>query len=114
MSQSLANGMFANLNTGMIGVQMSLAEALDAAKRYGFGGIDFSIEEAADLASIHGTAYVRHLAETAGVRLGNWGLPVDFRNDEMAWMDGLEKLPAQADAGCRAWLLAHGHVDNAL
>ncbi len=112
LSQSQANGMFANLNTGMIGVQMALAEAMDAAERYGFRGIDFSIEEAADLVGIHGTAYVRHLADAAGVRLANWGLPVDFRNDEAAWLDGLKKLPAQAalaaELGCRrtaTWIM---------
>jgi len=96
--------MYTNLNTGMIGVQAGLNEAIDAAKRFGFGGIDFSIDEAADLVNIHGPAYITDLAANAGVRLGNWGLPVDFRNDEAAWQAGLDRLPAQAklaaELGC--------------
>lgn len=96
--------MYTNLNTGMIGVQADLAQTIDAAKRFGFGGIDFSIDEAAALADEHGVAYVTDLAADAGVRLGAWGLPVDFRNDEAAWQTGLAKLPAQAklaaDLGC--------------
>ncbi len=106
--------MYTNLNTGMIGVQADLAQTIDAAKRFGFGGIDFSIDEAAALADEHGVAYVTDLAADAGVRLGAWGLPVDFRNDEAAWQAGLEKLPAQAELAADAGLPAHGHLDHAL
>ena len=89
--------MYTNLNTGMIGVQAGFDQTVEAAKTYAFEGIDFSINEAAELVNEQGLAYLTDLVADAGVCLGNWGLPVDFRNDEAAWLAGLEMLPAQAE-----------------
>jgi len=97
--------MFANLNTGAIGVKATLPEMLDYAARHGFGGIDFSIAEAEALAQAHGVGYVRDLFAFHQVKPGSFGFPVDFRKDEASWRAGLAELPAQASLavalGCR-------------
>jgi sugar phosphate isomerase/epimerase len=91
--------MFKNLSPGAVGIRgLSLAESIDLAKATGFGGIDFSIREAADLADAYGVEYVRGLFETAGVRPGQWGLPVAWNKDEQ-WQDDLRDLPRLAALG---------------
>jgi sugar phosphate isomerase/epimerase len=91
--------MFKNLSPGAVGIRgLSLAESIDLAKATGFGGIDFSIREAADLADAHGVEYVRGLFEAAGVRPGQWGLPVAWNKDEQ-WQSDLEDLPRLAALG---------------
>jgi sugar phosphate isomerase/epimerase len=76
-----------------------LAEAIDLAKEIGFGGIDFSIREAAQLAEAHGVDYVRKLFDDAGVKPGQWGLPVAWNKEEAEWKQGLESLPKLAELG---------------
>jgi sugar phosphate isomerase/epimerase len=74
--------MFKNLSPGAIGIRgLSLAEAIDLARKTGFGGIDFDIREAAALADERGMDYVRGLFAEAGVRPGQWGLPVAWNRD---------------------------------
>jgi sugar phosphate isomerase/epimerase len=91
--------MFKNLSPGAVGIRgLSLAEQIDLAAKTGFGGIDFSIREAADLVDAHSVEYVRGLFETAGVRPGQWGLPVAWNKDEQ-WQDDLEDLPRLAALG---------------
>ena len=96
--------MFKNLNTGAIGVRASLPEIITYAKDNDFQGIDFSITEAQELAHQSGVEHVKRLFEEAGVRPGSWGFPVDYRQDEAKWRQGLEALPQQAklaqDLGC--------------
>ena len=96
--------MFKNLSAGAIGIHgLTLAEVIDLARRTGFGGIDFDIREAARLADEHGTAHIRALFESAGVRPGQWGLPVAWNKDDQ-WEQDLEQLPKLAalgrDLGC--------------
>ncbi len=96
--------MFKCLSPGAIGIRgLSLPEAIELAQRAGFEGLDFSIREAATLAEAHGVDYVRDLFERAGVRPGNWGLPVAWNRDDQ-WEQDLEGLPRLAelarDLGC--------------
>lgn len=104
--------MFKNLNLGAIGVKATLAESIDYARRFGFVGIDFSITEAVTLAETMGMDGVRNLFEDAGVYPGSWGFPVNYRQDEAAWREGLMLLPKQAEfaleLGCTrtaTWIL---------
>lgn len=89
--------MFKNLNLGAIGVKATLAESIDYARRFGFVGIDFSITEAVALSETIGMDGVRNLFEDAGVFPGSWGFPVNYRQDEAAWREGLMLLPKQAE-----------------
>lgn len=96
--------MFKNLSTGAIGIRnVSLADTIELARASGFGGIDFSIREAAELADLRGLDYVRGLFAEAGVRPGQWGLPVAWNKDDQ-WQNDLADLPKLAalgrDLGC--------------
>ncbi len=88
--------MFNNLSPGAIGIRTDLAGALALARAHGFQGVEFSIIEAAELVQWHGINYVRHMFDQAGVRPGNFGLPVDFRKSEEVWRTGLDALPRWA------------------
>ena len=89
--------MLKNLNTGMIGVNASLAQSIDLARRHGFRSVDFSITEAVALADEIGIDGVRSLFEDADIFPGSWGFPINFRQDETTWRDGLMALPRQAE-----------------
>ncbi|MBV7334845.1 sugar phosphate isomerase/epimerase [Chloroflexi bacterium TSY] len=88
--------MYMSLSPGTIGVQTDLETAIDLAKRHNFTGLDFSMTEATDLADERGASNVRALFDEAGVRMGNWSFPVDFRKDEATWREGLDALPRLA------------------
>jgi sugar phosphate isomerase/epimerase len=91
--------MFKNLSPGAVGIRgLSLAEQIDLAAKTGFGGIDFSIREVADLADEQGIEHVRALFANAGVRPGQWGLPVAWNRDDQ-WEDDLAALPKLAAVG---------------
>ncbi|MEZ4730546.1 MAG: sugar phosphate isomerase/epimerase family protein [Caldilineaceae bacterium] len=111
--------MYKNLNLGAIGVKATLAESIDYARRYGFVGIDFSITEAVTLAQTMGIDGVRALFEDAGVFPGSWGFPVNYRQDDATWREGLMLLPQQAEfaleLGCTrtaTWILPASDEHN--
>lgn len=89
--------MYKNLNTGAIGVKADLAQTIQYAAAHGFAGIDFSISEAMTLAEENGVAGVQALFADAGVLPGSFGFPVNFRQDEATWQEGLAALPAQVE-----------------
>lgn len=89
--------MLKNLNPGMLGVQATLPQCIDYARRYGFRSIDFSITEAVTLADEIGVEGVRALFEEADIFPGAWGFPVNYRQDDKTWRDGLMALPRQAE-----------------
>ena len=91
--------MFKNLSPRAIGIRdVPLAQAIVLAGATGFAGIDFDIREAAALAGTHGVDAVRQLFADAGVRPGQWGLPVAWRDDAQ-WQADLERLPDLAALG---------------
>jgi sugar phosphate isomerase/epimerase len=96
--------MFKNLSPGAIGIRASLTDAIQLAKSYGFGGIDISIGEVAKLSEEKSVDYVKSLFSDAGLKMGGWGLPVNWRGNEEEFQKGLETLPRWAklgqEAGC--------------
>lgn len=91
--------MFKNLSVGAIGIrEMALPEQIALAQQTGFAGIDFDIREAARLAEAHGVEYVRDLFAQAGVKPGQWGLPVAWNKDDQ-WEADLAELPRLAAVG---------------
>lgn len=92
--------MFKNLSPGAIGIRgLSLAQSIDLARETGFAGIDFSIREAAQLAQDYSIDHVRDVFESAGIRPGQWGLPVVWNKGNEEWQQGLDQLPAFAALG---------------
>ncbi len=91
--------MFKNLSAGAIGIRgLDLAQTIDLARQIGFGGIDFDIRQAATLADQHSVEYVCSLFDRAGVRPGQWGLPVTWNKDDQ-WEQDLQALPKLAALG---------------
>lgn len=87
--------MFSSLNAGAIGIRdHGLEQTLALAQRCGYGGVDFNIREAAQLADAHGMDWLRDLFARHEARPGNWGLPVNWTEDD--WEEDLERLPALA------------------
>lgn len=104
--------MFSNLSAGAIGVGGTLEELLGYAKAGGFGGLDLNISQARQKADEGKLDEVRAAYEGAGLKMGGWGLPVDFRGEEEKFQEGLADLPALAavgqDLGCTrvpTWIL---------
>lgn len=87
--------MFDSLSPGTIGIRgVSLPRAVELARDSGFAGLDFNIRDAADL----GVGRIKDLFANNGVRLGGWGLPVDWRDDGK-WETDLGDLPRLAAVG---------------
>ena len=74
---------------------MALPDALKLAAATGFEGLELNIGEAAELAEQHSAEYVKDLFAGAGLRVGNWGLPVEFRRDGAAYQADMRSLPRQ-------------------
>jgi sugar phosphate isomerase/epimerase len=102
--------MFRNLSPGAIGIRTDLAGAVDLARRHGWQGLDLPTGEAVQLAAERTPNDVAALFEQAGLRLGGWGLPIDWRTDyDRAALTKLEQHAALAQRlGCTrvyTWLL---------
>jgi sugar phosphate isomerase/epimerase len=89
--------MFRNLSPGAIGISANLVESLELAKSAGFEGLDLPMGEAMQLAEEKGADYVKELYANAGLRMGGWGLPVDWRADEPKFQEQLKSLPKYAE-----------------
>ena len=104
--------MYACLSPEAIGIRMALPDALNLAAVTGFEGLELNIGEAAGLAEQRGVEYVKDLFARAGLRVGNWGFPVEFRRDDAAYRADMEKLPRLAHLAqqlgatrCATWML---------
>jgi sugar phosphate isomerase/epimerase len=104
--------MYACLSPGAIGIRMALPDALKLAAATGFEGLELNIGEAADLAEQRGVEVVKDLFVQAGLRVGNWGLPVEFRRDDAAYQADMQNLPRLARLAqqlgatrCATWML---------
>jgi len=89
------------LSLGRLGFQASFSESLRLAAQYGFEGLD---PDPTYFASLNHDDFKRLVEEVhaKNLRFGAAGLPVDFRQDEATFSDGLKKLPATADILRRA------------
>ena len=80
------------LSLGRIGFKATFGDSLDLAAKYGFGAVDPDAGYFAQL-SDDGLAKLLDEMKSRNLRLGDAGLPVDFRRDEAAFNKGLAKLP---------------------
>jgi sugar phosphate isomerase/epimerase len=84
--------MYPSLNTGAIGVKATFQEGLELAAKHGFRGYHFAIAEVHKL----GVEKARDLANANKVQLAAWGLPVEFRQDEVRYKNDMLALPGFA------------------
>ena len=96
--------MFKDLSPGAIGIQANIEEGLALAKSTGFEGLDLNISEASTLASEYSVDYVKNLWAEAGLKMGGWGLSVNYRGSDAEFDESLSQLPdlakLAADLGC--------------
>src|SRR5947207_2884347 len=96
--------MYKNLNPGAIHIRCGWIEGLDLAREAGFQGADLNIGEAQKLAEAQGAAAVRRLYDERGLKIGGWGLPVNWRGTETQFYEDIARLPAAAalaaEVGC--------------
>jgi len=104
--------MFKSLSAGAIGVKGTTAEVAALASKHGFQSIDFGAGEAADLLDKGQLGLLKTLYESNGLRPGAMGLPVQFRQDEAQFEQGLAALPRLAKAAqamgctrCATWIM---------
>ncbi len=98
--------MYKNLSPGAVGISGETRQIMQWAKEAGFEGVDLNAGEAA-----RSPEAVKDLYAEFGLRVGGFGLPVDFRKDEDTFSEGLAKLPALAAAAqavgctrCPTWI----------
>ena len=84
--------MFRSLSPGAIGIRASFTESLELAKAANFQGLDINMSAVAGLVEENSVDYVRGLFDDAGLKMGAWGLPVNWRGDEADFNRELEEL----------------------
>ena len=104
--------MFKSLSAGAIGVGGTTQEIAALASTHGFQGMSLNAGEAAALADEGKLDSLEAIYQAHGLRPGAMGLPVQFRQDEAAFEQGLEGLPRQAAAAqamgctrCATWIM---------
>ncbi|HYK90624.1 MAG TPA: sugar phosphate isomerase/epimerase family protein [Acidobacteriota bacterium] len=89
------------LSCGAIGVAANQREAVELASRHGFESVEV---DASYLASLSGDQLAEFLTymKSKNISFGAAGLPVEFRQDEGKFNDGMKRLPNIAAALARA------------
>ncbi|MBT4140333.1 MAG: sugar phosphate isomerase/epimerase [Candidatus Latescibacteria bacterium] len=103
--------MFKSLTPGAIGVKGSVEELIALASNGGFQGLDISIQAVADLVAERGANDVREMFASANLKVGAWGLPVNWNGPEDVYLEGLKdlaklaKIAAEVGATrCAQWI----------
>lgn len=104
--------MFRSLSPGAIGIRANTIEGLELAKAADYQGLDINMGEVAKMVEENSADYVKKLFSDAGMKMGAWGLPVNWRGPEEEYKKGLEGLEKSAKiaqaVGCNrlsTWIL---------
>ena len=102
--------MFPNLSPGVIGIRTGLVDSVALAARHGWVGCDLPAVEAAQLGAERSVDDLATMVGRAGVQLGGWGLPLNWREPyDQGALDALGRQAAVASKlGCTrvyTWLL---------
>ena len=92
---------YASLSLGRLGFHAGFPQSLELTVKHGFEGLDPDPNYFASLGD-EGIKRLRDDLQAKNLKLGAAGLPVEFRQDEATFDDGLKKLPATADILQRA------------
>ncbi len=85
------------LSCGAIGVSANQREAVDLASRHGFESVEADSSYLASLSDEQLAEFLAYM-KSKHIVFGAAGLPVDFRQDEGKFKDGMKKLPGIAAA----------------
>lgn len=109
--------MFKALHPGNVGIRAGMRECLQLAKNAGFEGMDLEIREADEFAQANSVDYVKDLWSASGLKVGGWGLPLNWRDSEAEYDEDLRNLPRlaklAAELGCfrvTTWILPSGEL----
>ena len=92
--------MFRSLSPGALGIGgLSFEEGMDLAKATGFQGFDADIGYLAKLVEEKSADYVKKMFTDKGLKMGAWGLPMNWRSTGDEYKKGLENLERFAKAG---------------
>lgn len=104
--------MFRSFSAGALGIGVSFEEGMRLAKSAGFQGIDVDIGYLSKLVEEKSVDYVKDMFDSAGLKMGAWGLPVNWRSTGEDYRSGLENLKKYAkiaqQLGCTrlsTWIL---------
>lgn len=85
--------MFRSLSPGALGIGgLSFMEAMDLAKATGYQGIDVDLGYLTKLMEENSADYVKKLFADKGLKMGAWGLPMNWRAVGDDYKKGLENL----------------------
>jgi sugar phosphate isomerase/epimerase len=85
-----------NLTVGALGVKATFFEAVELAKVGGFQGLDIDVFELENVLKTKSVEDIKSVLKKNKLKLGGWGLPVEFRKDDAAFRKDLERLPSLA------------------
>lgn len=102
--------MFPNLAHDTLGIKTDLAGAVELAARSGWPGCELPIIQATRLSAERSADDVAAIFARAGVRLGGWGLPINWREpyDQAALAALREQAAVAEQLGCtraRTWVM---------
>jgi sugar phosphate isomerase/epimerase len=103
--------MFKSLTPGAIGVKGSVEELITLASQGGFQGLDIGIQAVADLVAERGVSEVKGMFDAAHLKMGAWGLPINWNGPEDVYQEGLQNLSKLAEVAaqigaprCAQWI----------
>lgn len=109
--------MFKALHPGNVGIRAGMRECLQLAKNAGFEGMDLEISQADELVQANSVDYVKDLWSSSGLKVGGWGLPLNWRDSKAEYDEDLRNLPRlaklAAELGCfrvTTWILPSGEL----
>ena len=96
--------MFKNLSALALGISGHQSEIIELALTYKFQAMDLDVVDFATRAKLHGMPYARRLIDSANLRIGTFGLPLDWNAEDEQFNRELENLSgyaqAAAEVGC--------------
>jgi sugar phosphate isomerase/epimerase len=92
--------MFRSLSPGALGIGgLSFTESLDLAKTTDYQGVDIDIGYVTKLMEENSADYVKKMFTDRGLKMGAWGLPMNWRATGDDYKNGLVNLKMFAKAG---------------
>ena len=89
--------MYKNLNTAALGITGRQSELIELALTYGFRGLDLDMADIIKRARTRGLDSARRYVTSAGVRVGEFPLSIDWQAEEVTYRSGLVELKEIAE-----------------